>query len=77
MNTDRIVIDGSWYVRPAGTVRERHSAGGIVARLDGGRVYIVLVRDNEIPDYVLPKAASTRAKRLKPRRGAKSRKNPV
>lgn len=49
------LIDRTWYERPPG-VRDRCSAGGVVARLDAdGRVLIALVREQEYPQYVLPK----------------------
>ena len=48
------VIDDSWYHRPDG-VRVRTSAGGVVARVSGGRVLIGLVQEGEFPDYILPK----------------------
>ena len=48
------MIDESWYERPLG-VRERTSAGGVVARLDGGQVQIALVCEAPFNDYILPK----------------------
>lgn len=51
------LIDHTWYERPPG-VRDRSSAGGVVARLDaGGRALVALVREQEYPQYVLPKGA--------------------
>jgi 8-oxo-dGTP pyrophosphatase MutT (NUDIX family) len=47
-------IDETWYQRPPG-IRVRVDAGGIVARTDGGRVYIASVRENDLALYVLPK----------------------
>lgn len=47
-------IDASWYVRPAG-VRDHTSAGGVVVRVEAGRVLVALARDEEAPTHVLPK----------------------
>ncbi len=47
-------IDESWYVKPEG-VPERTSAGGIVARVRDGRVYIALTREKGLSAYVIPK----------------------
>ena len=48
------MIDESWYRRPAG-VPDRISAGGVVVRVEGGRVYVALAREADFPGYVLPK----------------------
>jgi ADP-ribose pyrophosphatase YjhB (NUDIX family) len=48
------LIDESWYVRPQ-HIRESVSAGGIVARLEAGRVWVALVREGDFPEYLLPK----------------------
>lgn len=47
-------IDESWYVKPEGAP-ERTSAGGIVARVRDGRVYIALTREKGLSGYVIPK----------------------
>ena len=48
-------IDESWYQRPKG-VETRTSAGGVVARLDAGRVLIAFAVEQQFNDaYVLPK----------------------
>lgn len=47
-------IDKSWYIKPEG-VPERTSAGGIVARVRDGRLYIVLTREKGLSAYVIPK----------------------
>lgn len=50
--------DESWYRRPS-DVPVRLSAGGVVARLQGGEVLIALTREitrgHKLPGYVLPK----------------------
>lgn len=48
------MIDASWYRRPPG-VFEHTSAGGVIVRLIGGRVYVALVQEGERPLYALPK----------------------
>ena len=48
------MIDATWYTRPAG-VPDRISAGGVVVREEGGRVYVALAREADFPGYVLPK----------------------
>jgi len=49
-----VQIDQSWYEHPEG-IRESQSAGGIVARFEKGDTWIALVREGELPDYILPK----------------------
>jgi ADP-ribose pyrophosphatase YjhB (NUDIX family) len=49
-----VVIDDSWYTRPAG-VRASTSCGGIVVRIQDGKAYIALVREGEYSKYILPK----------------------
>ena len=49
-----MVIDSTWYVRPDG-VPDRLAAGGIVARLEEGKVLIALGQQDGYTDYVLPK----------------------
>ncbi len=48
-------IDDSWYVQPAEQLPRRTSAGGVVARLEGGRVLIALAREGDWVAPVLPK----------------------
>ena len=48
------IIDETWYIRPQ-NVRESTSSGGIVIRLDAGRSWIALVREDQFPVYILPK----------------------
>ncbi|MBI4280151.1 MAG: NUDIX hydrolase [Armatimonadetes bacterium] len=48
------MIDQSWYARPPG-VPAHTSAGGVVVRVERGRVYVALVREGDLPGYVLPK----------------------
>jgi len=48
------MIDSSWYTRPGG-VPQRTSAGGVIARAEGSKVLIGLVRENDFDDYILPK----------------------
>ena len=47
-------IDQSWYHKPPGIV-DRLASGGVVARREGDRVLIALVREGDWEDYVLPK----------------------
>ena len=44
-----------WYYRKPPDVKHRTGAGGVVARLDGGRILIALIRDKGDHEYVLPK----------------------
>jgi 8-oxo-dGTP pyrophosphatase MutT (NUDIX family) len=48
------MIDESWYKRPSNTP-DRTSAGGVVARLENGCIYVALTREIGLSDYVLPK----------------------
>ena len=48
------MIDESWYVRPC-SIPNRISAGGVVTRVENGDIYVALVREVELPDYLLPK----------------------
>jgi 8-oxo-dGTP pyrophosphatase MutT (NUDIX family) len=48
------MIDDSWYTRPEG-VRDRTSAGGVIARLEGDAVLVGLVREADFSGYILPK----------------------
>ncbi len=47
-------IDESWYRKPPG-ITEHTSAGGVVVRATGGRIFVALVREGSLPGYVLPK----------------------
>ena len=48
------MIDESWYKRPP-SVSDRTSAGGIVARIAGGQIYVALVGELGLTERVLPK----------------------
>lgn len=48
------MIDESWYKRPC-SIPNRISAGGVVTRLENEDVYVALVREIELPDFLLPK----------------------
>jgi ADP-ribose pyrophosphatase YjhB (NUDIX family) len=60
MNDQPIVIDDTWYRRMP-TVKDRITAGGIVLRQEGQRVYLAfarelaLAREEDFPRFVLPK----------------------
>ena len=53
-STTPLVIDGSWYRRPEG-FRERVAAGGVVARVEDGKVLVALIGEGEWTSAVLPK----------------------
>ncbi len=44
-----------WYYRKPENVKHRTGAGGVVARRDGDRILIALIRDKGDHEYVLPK----------------------
>jgi 8-oxo-dGTP pyrophosphatase MutT (NUDIX family) len=48
------MIDDSWYQRPPG-LPEHESAGGVIVRQAGGRLFIALVGEDQLSGYVLPK----------------------
>ena len=48
------MIDESWYKRPC-RIPNRISAGGVVARLENEDVYVALVREVELSQFLLPK----------------------
>ncbi len=48
------MIDESWYKRPPG-ILDRTSAGGVVARIADGQIYIALVGELGLTERVLPK----------------------
>jgi 8-oxo-dGTP pyrophosphatase MutT (NUDIX family) len=48
------MIDETWYQRPP-NFPEHASAGGVVARVEDGRVYIALVGERGLSKFVLPK----------------------
>ena len=48
------MIDKSWYQRPPG-VPDHESAGGIVVRVESGKVYVALVGEKKFNLYILPK----------------------
>jgi bis(5'-nucleosidyl)-tetraphosphatase len=47
-------VDDSYYVRPPG-VKDRLSAGGIVARREGDRILVALTHEPGFGPYILPK----------------------
>jgi ADP-ribose pyrophosphatase YjhB (NUDIX family) len=47
-------IDETWYQRPP-NVPTRIDAGGVVARLEDGRVLVALAREADWPLFILPK----------------------
>jgi 8-oxo-dGTP pyrophosphatase MutT (NUDIX family) len=48
------MINETWYKRPP-SVPEHTSAGGVVVRVENGRVHIALVGEKGLRKYVLPK----------------------
>ncbi len=48
------IIDHTWYERPE-VVIDRTSAGGIVVRFDGSKVFVALTRESDLEAFVLPK----------------------
>ncbi len=48
--------DSSWYIRPDG-IKQSISVGGIVIRIEDGKILIALVKDDPYSDYILPKGA--------------------
>jgi 8-oxo-dGTP pyrophosphatase MutT (NUDIX family) len=44
-----------WYYHKSPNAKLRTGAGGVVARMDNGRVLIALIRDRGDHEYVLPK----------------------
>jgi 8-oxo-dGTP pyrophosphatase MutT (NUDIX family) len=49
------MIDKSWYKRPSSVLRERTSAGGVVCRVEDGRVLVALTTELGLDVYILPK----------------------
>jgi 8-oxo-dGTP pyrophosphatase MutT (NUDIX family) len=49
-----MLIDQSWYHRPAG-IPQHVSAGGVVARVESGRIYLAFATERDLTEYVLPK----------------------
>lgn len=47
-------IDASWYIRPEGMPQET-TAGGVVARIEEGRVLVAVVDEGKSGMFVLPK----------------------
>lgn len=47
-------IDQTWYQRPAG-ISAHVSAGGVVARVEGERIYLAFATERDRQEYVLPK----------------------
>ena len=48
------MIDASWY-QPQPGMKESVSAGGIVVRFEGDRILVALVKEEDFPDFILPK----------------------
>ena len=48
------MIDEQWYRRPDG-IPDAVSSGGVVVRVEGGRVMVALIREKSFEEYVLPK----------------------
>ena len=57
-------IDESWYKRFPG-LPEHVSGGGVVVRLENGRVYVALTREEDYVEYVLPKGHVEEGENLK------------
>jgi 8-oxo-dGTP pyrophosphatase MutT (NUDIX family) len=49
------MIDKSWYIRPKGSIRERTSAGGVICRVESGRILVALTTEVGLNAYILPK----------------------
>lgn len=47
-------IDKTWYIKPE-RARVETSAGGVVVCKNGTRILVGLTRENDYPDFVLPK----------------------
>ncbi len=58
-----VVIDESWYQRPAG-IGDRTSSGGVVCRLEQDEVLLALVREKDGHRLVLPKGGVNPGERL-------------
>ncbi|MDB9315320.1 NUDIX domain-containing protein [Spirulina sp. CS-785/01] len=48
------ILDETWYQRPANTP-ESYSAGGVIFRPENEQILVALVRNDQKPEYVLPK----------------------
>ena len=44
-----------WYYRKPANVKHRTGAGGVVGRVEDGRILVALIRDKGDHEYVLPK----------------------
>lgn len=51
---DRALIDRTWYKRPA-DMPESISCGGAIVRQQQSTVYVALVKEGGVADYILPK----------------------
>lgn len=49
-------MDESWYRKPD-EIKESITAGGLVARLVDGQVWVALVQEGDHMDYILPKGS--------------------
>ncbi len=62
--SDRMMIDESWYTRPP-NVALRISAGGVVTRVEDGRVHVALVKEVGLSGgYILPKGGVRKGESL-------------
>lgn len=62
--SDRMMIDESWYTRPPNVVL-RISAGGVVTRVEDGRVHVALVKEVGLSGgYILPKGGVRKGESL-------------
>jgi 8-oxo-dGTP pyrophosphatase MutT (NUDIX family) len=50
-------IDETWYRRPP-DVPLSISAGGVIVRKEGDRLFVALVREGGLTDYILPKGSA-------------------
>ena len=60
----KIKIDSSWYKKPAGKLPERLVAGGVVVRMEDGKLLVGLIRDQKYEDYMLPKGGVEKGESL-------------
>lgn len=58
------MIDDSWYTRPQSGVRDRTSAGGVICRIENGRILVALTTELGLDAYILPKGGVKRNETL-------------
>lgn len=56
-------IDASWYEKPD-NIPLRISSGGVVCRIEDGKVWVALAREEEYQMYVLPKGGVEKGESL-------------